>query len=85
MPINKMGKRQISAEAQSTTESILMVKANQTVEADPVCALVIIADNWNNKSRMTRECHVRFCEGLTGWFRWSTRLAALWFAAQNIP
>ncbi len=25
---------------------------------------------------MTRECHVRFCEGLTGRFRWSTRLEA---------
>jgi hypothetical protein len=33
---------------------------------------------------MTRECHVRFCEGLTGRFRWSTRLAALWFCCAKV-
>lgn len=27
----------------------------------------------NEKSRMTRECHVRFCESLAGRFRWATR------------
>ena len=24
-------------------------------------------------SRMTGDCHVRFCEGLGGWFLWATR------------
>lgn len=33
---------------------------------------------------MTRECHVRFCEGLTGKFRWSTRLALMWFCYAKV-
>src|SRR5690606_25118022 len=33
---------------------------------------------------MTRECHVRFCEGLAGRFRWSTRLAVLWFCCAKV-